>query len=333
VPWSAIDDYAAAVDTTTTNKFTTPKAVNDAITAAMTTKAAFRGPYATRGDIPSTELDKLSIYLIGPSGTGSDKYEEWVLTGTTTAEMLQIGDTSTDLSAYLKTTAFTSWSGSTNSVFSGKAKSADNAAALGGTAAANVIGSAKSGQSAYNWITGNSNNIETASGYAKDWNDTKDSLTGLTGIKNYATIAAKSGTTSKGTFSPSTTADTFTFVAGNNIDFVSAANSLTISAKSYTIPTVNNNTIKITTGASPATGSFTLNQNSDKTITLGSMALKASGDFIGTAWSGATASNFSGTSRSATNAANLGGTAAANFYNTTNFVPYTSAEVTTGINW
>lgn len=333
VPWSAIDDYAAAVDTTTTNKFTTPKAVNDAITAAMTTKAAFRGPYATRGDIPSTELDKLSIYLIGPSGTGVDKYEEWVLTGTTTAQMLQIGDTSTNLSDYLKTTTFNSWSGSTNSIFSGKAKSADNAAALGGTAAANVIGSAKSGQSAYNWITGNSSNIETASGYAKDWNDTKDSLTGLTGIKNYATIAAKSGTASKGTFTASTTADTFTFVAGNNIDFVSAANSLTISAKSYTIPTVNNNTISITTGASPATGSFTLNQNSNKTITLGSMALKASGDFIGTAWSGATASNFSGTSRSATNAANLGGIAASKYYNTINFVPYTSAEVTAGITW
>lgn len=355
VPWSAIDEFAAAVDTSTTNKFTTPKAVNDAITAAMTTKAAFRGPYTARSDIPSTELDKLSIYLIGPSGSGSDKYEEWVLTGTTTAQMLQIGDTSTDLSDYLKTTTFTNWSGATNSNFSGTSRSAtsaqnaSNAAALDGTAATNIINSAKSGQAASAWITTHSGDyapvehdhayIISANGTALDVSaginikpngniaistaantiniSAKDttyttlnsinaaqynaltSVSSMTGIKNYASIAAKSGTTSKGTFTPSTSADTFTFVAGNNIDFVSGANTLTISAKTYTIPTVNNSTITITTGASPASGTFTLNQASNKTITLGSMALKASGDYMVTG----------------------------------SMVPYTSAEVVAGITW
>lgn len=355
VPWSAIDDYAAAVDTTTTDKFTTPKAVNDAITAAMTTKAAFKGPYSARSAIPSTELDKLSIYLIGPSGSGVDKYEEWVLTGTTTAQMLQIGDTSTNLSDYLKTTTFNSWSGGSNSKFNGSASkagtatSADNASRLGGVTATTVTGNAASGAAASAWIIAHSGDYASAShdhAYtlsgagtalnisaginlkpngniaittaantinisAKDTTYTSlnaintsqyaalTAVSGLTGVKNYGTIAAKSGTTSKGTFTPSTSADTFNIIAGNNIDFVSGANSLTISAKTYSIPTVNNSTIKITTGASPATGQFTLNQSSTSTITLGSMALKASSDYIAVG----------------------------------SMVPYTSAEVTAGITW
>lgn len=353
VPWSAIDDYAAAVDTSTTNKFTTPKAVNDAITAAMNTKAAFKGPYATRGDIPSTALDKLSIYLIGPSGSGVDKYEEWVLTGTTTAQMLQIGDTSTDLSDYLKTTAFTSWSGGSNSKFNGSASkagtatSADNASRLGGVTATTVTGNAASGAAASAWVTAHSgdyasaahdhdygiviendimyfssHNVQLADGTnvkftvdtanniitisAKDTTYTSlnsintneykalTAVSGLTGMKNYSTV--KAGTAN---VSPTTTGDTLTFSAKtSNISVYSAGvGMIGISASAY--PTVNDKTITITTGASPATGSFSTNTAAAKTITLGSMALKASGDYMATG----------------------------------SMVPYTSAEVTAGITW
>jgi hypothetical protein len=354
VPWSAIDDYAAAVDTSTTNKFTTPKAVNDAITAAMTTKAAFKGPYATRGDIPAAALDKLSIYLIGPSGSGSDKYEEWVLTGTTTAQMLQIGDTSTDLSDYMKTSAFTAWSAGSNSTFNGSASkagtatSANNASRLGGVTATTVTGNAASGAAASAWVTAHSGDYASAShdhAYTLSGNGTavnvsagvnfkpsgsnikyyvsgndiyisaKDTtytslnninsnqynaltaVSGLTGVKNYGTIDAKSGTTTKGTFTPSDSASTFTFIAGDNIDFVSGANSLTISAAQASTP--GNGTISITTGASAATGKFTVNQSSATTITLGSMALAATSNYIATG----------------------------------DMIPYTSTEIIEGIDW
>ena len=356
VPWSAIDDYAAAVDTSTTNKFTTPKAVNDAITAAMGEKASFKGPYATRGDIPSSALDKLSIYLIGPSGSGVDKYEEWVLTGTTTAQMLQIGDTSTDLSDYLKTTAFTAWSGVTSTLYSGTSRSAKlagsaataanaaNAAALDTVAAATVTGNAAKGAAASAWITAHSGDYAssshdhayTLSGAGTALNisaginlkpngniaittaantiniSAKDTtystlnsintaqyaaltaVSGLTGMKNYSIV--KAGTSD---VSPTTTGDTLTFSAKtSNISVYSAGVGIIgISASAY--PTVYNSTISITTGASPATGSFSTNTAAAKTITLGSMALKASGDYMATG----------------------------------SMVPYTSAEVTAGITW
>ena len=122
-------------------------------------------------------------------------------------------------------------------------------------------------------------------------------VSGLTAVKNYGTISAAKGTTSKGSFTPANSASTFTFIAGNNIDFVSGDNSLTISAITPTSP--GNGTVKIVTGASPASGSFTLNQSNDKTITLGSMALAQTSSYMATG----------------------------------SMVPYTSAEVTAGITW
>ena len=44
------------------------------------------------------------LYLVGPIGTGSDKYEEWVYTNST---WTKIGDTSVDMSAYATTEAMT----------------------------------------------------------------------------------------------------------------------------------------------------------------------------------------------------------------------------------
>lgn len=122
-------------------------------------------------------------------------------------------------------------------------------------------------------------------------------VSGLTVVKNYGTISAAKGTTSKGSFTPANSASTFTFLAGNNIDFVSGANTLTISA--VTPATPGNGTIKITTGASPATGQFTVNQSTASTITLGSMALAQTSSYMATG----------------------------------SMVPYTSAEVIAGITW
>lgn len=283
VPWSAIDDYAAAVDASTTNKFVTPKAVNDAITAAMTNKAAFKGPYATTTAIPTADYDKLSIFLVGPIGTGTDKYEEYVWTGTTpsTATLLLIGDTSTDLSDYETTAAFNTWVTSTNSLFSGTSRSAksatsagtaaaaDDASKLGGIAAANVTGSAAKGAAASAWITAHSGD------YASVEHD-----------HNYK-------------ISANTTAfdvsSNVRFSAGNNIALTSAG----VGVIGISGATIGNATISIATGASPATGTFTVNATSNKTITLGSMALAQTSSYMATG----------------------------------SMVPYTSAEVTGGISW
>lgn len=314
VPWSAISSYAAAVDTSTTNKFTTPKAVNDAITGAMTTKASFKGPYTAKSNIPAGDLDHLSIFLVGPTGTGDDKYEEYILpaTGTTTAHLLQIGDTTTDLSNYaLKNSSYGSlsagYASSTNTAQTMKsAMSAATASYAVSAGAAPVAshnhnyklsgaGTALDVSAGINLKPNGNIAISTAANTinisAKDTTYTSlnsinstqynalTSVSGVKDIKNYAAISAISGTTSKGSFAPSNSADTFTLIAGNNIDFVSGANSLTISSKSYSIPTVYDKQIKITTGTSPSTGSFTTNQSTTGQIVLGSMALASTSDY------------------------------------------------------
>lgn len=100
------------------------------------------------------------------------------------------------------------------------------------------------------------------------------------------TTVTLSGTTVKGVTISGTNITAATTVRGTNLsgtNISGATKTMTvdnlISSATRSLPTVNNNTITISTGASPATASFTLNQNSNKTITLGSMALKASGDF------------------------------------------------------
>ena len=165
VPWSAMANVSASgIDATTNSGFVTPKQVNDAITASMSEKAAFKGPYTAKSDIPAAELDHLSIYLVGPTGTGPDVYEEYILpnSGTTTADLLQIGDTSTDLRDYLKTSAFTAWSGTETSVFSGTSRSANSAGSastayttehVGNETSENVITSAAAGSAASAWIS------------------------------------------------------------------------------------------------------------------------------------------------------------------------------------
>jgi len=59
--------------------------------------------YAFISDVTSPTGNVL--YLIGPTGTGSDKYEEYVYDSTKQEPWVKIGDTSIDLSGYVTTTA------------------------------------------------------------------------------------------------------------------------------------------------------------------------------------------------------------------------------------
>lgn len=59
--------------------------------------------YASTSDVTSPAGNVL--YLIGPTGTGSDKYEEYVYDSTKQEPWVKIGDTSIDLSGYVTTTA------------------------------------------------------------------------------------------------------------------------------------------------------------------------------------------------------------------------------------
>lgn len=51
------------------------------------------------------------IYLIGPSGSGSDKYEEYIYSN---SEFIKIGDTSVDLSGYLQSSDIAAWAKAEN---------------------------------------------------------------------------------------------------------------------------------------------------------------------------------------------------------------------------
>jgi len=62
------------------------------------------GGYVVVQELPSVEdANKNKVYLVGPQGSGTDKYEEWVVTDDGIAEIWTlIGETSIDLSPYDK---------------------------------------------------------------------------------------------------------------------------------------------------------------------------------------------------------------------------------------
>lgn len=124
---------------------------------------------------------------------------------------------------------------------------------------------------------------ETASGYSQI--GTAADFTYNPSTKLLSVVSA-SATNVRGVTVSATNVTAATTVRGTNIsgtNISGASKTATIdnliTSASRTIPTVNNKTITITTGASPATGSFSTNTADNKTITLGSMALKASGDY------------------------------------------------------
>lgn len=146
---------------------------------------------------------------------------------------------------------------------------------------------------------------ETASGYSQI--GTAADFTYNPSTKLLSVVSA-SATNVRGVTVSATNVTAATTVRGTNISGtnISGANHTAsidnlITSASRTIPTVNNKTITITTGASPATGSFSTNTAADKTITLGSMALKSSGDYSTTSHNhylsalNGTATYFSGT--------------------------------------
>jgi hypothetical protein len=326
VPWSAMTNVSASgVDATTESGFVTPKQVNDAITASMSTKAAFKGPYETLNAIPTGDYDKLSIYLIGPSGSGEDKYEEYVLTAdaTVTGSFLKIGDTSTDLSDYLKTTAFTSWSGTETSIFSGTSRSANSAGSAttaqyaqnvgeGSTAhnATNVITSAAAGSAAWDWVTEHGDEsitaFVTAAGKNVDLN-----FTSSTSTAGASYTAQASGY--------KTIINTSTYLSGSETDAYTSAFGLTTAAEKY-----------IGEGHSAwSSVSSLINGN-----TISAEKIIANDGFSGTNISGAngttsTIDNLIGSAQSGQSALNWITTNSGNM----GLTPYTSAEIVDGIKW
>lgn len=327
VPWTAMGSViAAGVDSTTTTGFVTPKEVSDAIASAMTEKAAFKGPYTTLNDVPTSAYDTLSIYLIGPSGTGADQYEEYVITAAkpwTTTSFLKIGDTSTDLSDYLKTSDFNSWSGTETSIFSGTSRSANSAGSAsiaqyaqnvgeGSTAqnATNVITSATAGSAAYDWVTTHAKQtitgVTTANG--------KNTTIGLT------TTMSTSGTSI--TLNASGYKTTFTtgdWVTGSSANTYNINYGLTQSAITY---------MQEGHAASAAVSSLI---NGD---TISAEKIIANDGFSGTNISGAngttsTIDNLIGSAQSGQSALNWITTNSGNM----RLTPYTSAEIVDGIKW
>lgn len=327
VPWSATTNIRAnGVDSTTTSGFVTPKQVNDAIAASMSEKAAFKGPYTTLDIIPTGAYDTLSIYLIGPSGTGADKYEEYVITAAkpwTTASFFKIGDTSTDLSDYLKTSSFTDWRDSTNSVFSGTSRSANSAGSAttaqytqnvgeGNTAqnATNVITSATAGSAAYDWVTAHA----------------KQTITGVTTAagKN-ASLGLTESTSTSGTsitLNASGYKTTFTtndWVTGSTANTYDITYGLSNSAITY---------MQEGHAASAAVSSII---NGD---TISAEKIIAHDGFSGTNISGAngttsTIDNLIGSAQSGQSALNWITTNSGNM----GLTPYTSSEIVNGIAW
>lgn len=97
----------------------------------------------------------------------------------------------------------------------------------------NLLISANAGSAASAWISNNKSNIETASGYAKDWNDSKNALyqsaysgyAASTWIAGYETIAKYGNNTT------SFTGNKLTLSAGDGVGFTTANNQITISAE------------------------------------------------------------------------------------------------------
>lgn len=63
------------------------------------------GGFEVVATLPTQDIKTNIIYLLGPIGTGSDKYEEYIYDNTSSpAQWVKIGDTSVDLSNYYNKT-------------------------------------------------------------------------------------------------------------------------------------------------------------------------------------------------------------------------------------
>ena len=98
------------------------------------------------------------------------------------------------------------------------------------TNGADLILSANAGSAASAWISNNKSNIETASGYAKDWNDNKNALyqSAYSGYAASAWIAGYETIAKYGNNTTSFTGNKLTLSAGDGINFTTASNQINI---------------------------------------------------------------------------------------------------------
>jgi len=99
-----IKQVLQGVKTWSTNSFYTKEEVNQLVGTLSHFEAVSSLP-------PVSEASGDVLYLVGPTGNGSDKYEEYVLSN---GAFIKIGDTSIDLSGYLQSSDIASWAKEAN---------------------------------------------------------------------------------------------------------------------------------------------------------------------------------------------------------------------------
>lgn len=86
------------------------------------------GGFEVVATLPTQDIKTNIIYLLGPIGTGADKYEEWIYSNNT---WVKIGETSVDLSNYYtKTEVDTALSGKQDTIDASHKLSASNVSGL-----------------------------------------------------------------------------------------------------------------------------------------------------------------------------------------------------------
>ena len=86
-----IKDVLLGVKSWSLDKFYTKEEVQRLVNSLVHFEVVSELPSVSSGD-------SNVLYLVGPIGDGSDKYEEWIFTG---SEYVMIGDTSVDLGGYV----------------------------------------------------------------------------------------------------------------------------------------------------------------------------------------------------------------------------------------
>lgn len=218
VNWSSLSTLTANSAATTTSGIMTPDQIQAAIAAKVGELASFE-VVSTTAQMTKTNV----IYLIKSTEGKEDNYDEYVVIGSTPTK---IGETSIDLAPY--------------------AKIADLSAASANWNAASA------------YVSANSANIETASGYAADWNTNKAAVTGsaTSGAAASAWISSHSANLDKALTAVSTTG----YISGNGT-----------TGSKIGLNTTAANAIDAVTGAVTDATAMTAAANSGKLATVGAI--------------------------------------------------------------
>ena len=325
--WSAIEHFTANSASTNNTGIMTP----DQIQAAIQNKVdiAIGGVYQIQGNASWEEITSAGssaqhngyVYNITGTTTTADKdiHGNEVHPGDNVVYVSADGGwdvlaNTMEMTAKLDTTAFNAWSSSTSSNFSGISNSSITVTDyVGNQTVSNVIGSANSGLNAYNWLTANSKNIVSSVTTATGYNVT------LTTTTTTATSGSSVEFKADGYKTTFTTGD---YISGTSADSNHTFNyNLTDTAVNY---------LEQGHSAWSAVSSLI---NGDE---LSAKIVKASSGFSGVNISGET---YTSTIDNLISSAISGADASvwisntANYYYSGNFIPYTTAEVVTGINW